>query len=704
MGQVASKLCSCNEAYTEISTSGLNPNKPRKAKKEKFNRRRFKKQENTIQERVTDLEVLEELEFVSHVDIKGFKKDRLENKKPPERSFEKYRKRRIKGRKVYRRHNSDIVNLKRAGFDILDLARDWKHRKPSRDHFEVGKAEEGSVVHQESRLIALELDNILDHLEKQPNQTGGENRCFEVDFAKIAKKENLRLFEQKQKDQESLKREPKHDRKKGGVKRKKKRYKKVRHKTKSTKDKTTEDSSVDFGKAPNFERRSPSVEMFDIGDQEDERELQRREREQKEKEAKKERKKRRKNSSKENKKDRKRNEESGYDNSNSMNFIQVPSLSRTKLLAKSSPNKSSRPNELEEEENDKILPLVEKLQKKGNGFKSIKSKLRSQSGLKAHSERNLKTGNSTNNSKRQKYQNQGKSVSYSRSKEQENIDNASSYATCQGFDNMTLGSLLSSRMSSGAPSKLPFSKRDLFAEFVSEMEDITTYFNFEEPFAMEEVLIDEKSADHTVFGDYINSVMVTFCPEIRDDIYTSYGVYFKKRIIKSRSLLLLKADFSIIKVLLNKKVSLGEQFQRMCKMRLKDKGDFEDESDALLLYNYEIEGKTVDKHKGDLRTVRIGSEKVFPNKKHVLYVYERSQNVNQFYSMGKKELTLRAVKGDGALGKEAAYLIKMIVKFEKVSPLYTKAYIYQEMFWPEDIGLRALRRLTINQHTLSFIL
>ena len=107
-------------------------------------------------------------------------------------------------------------------------------------------------------------------------------------------------------------------------------------------------------------------------------------------------------------------------------------------------------------------------------------------------------------------------------------------------------------------------------------------------------------------------------------------------------------------------------------------------------------------HKGDpkeFRTIRIGTQKSFPNGKTISLVYERSQDLHEFNTEGEKRMANIKLENPPDMN---TYMIRSITKLERVSDRYTKAYIYCEMFWPEAMSLQILRRKTISLLTSSY--
>ena len=106
---------------------------------------------------------------------------------------------------------------------------------------------------------------------------------------------------------------------------------------------------------------------------------------------------------------------------------------------------------------------------------------------------------------------------------------------------MTIGSLISSSGFGSRASRqtMGLSKKDIFSELIYEMEGLRTYFDFEENSPLEEILLEQSNLG---ISQGIKSIVLTFCPDIRSTVFEQQGAYFKKRIIKSRGLLILDMD------------------------------------------------------------------------------------------------------------------------------------------------------------------
>jgi len=283
----------------------------------------------------------------------------------------------------------------------------------------------------------------------------------------------------------------------------------------------------------------------------------------------------------------------------------------------------------------------------------------------------------------------------STSKPQLNLKNSDSesFHTCRGFDAMTIGSLLSSSGFGSKRSKkdMSLSKKNMFSEFLYEMESLITYFDFEENYPFEEIILDEQNLSES---NGIKSILLTFCPEIRDDVFEGVGTYFKKRIIKSRCLILLKKSLKHTKEALCAGFT-SDRLSRQTALHLKGKADFDDKLDSFIIYSYKFD----DEEPQSFKTIRIASQKTFHNGKTAALVYERSQDIQNFYWDSRKRLL--NIKNEGQ-DKEKAYLLKSLSKIEKASENFTKVYMYTEVYWPESMSLKKLRAMTISLMTAGF--
>lgn len=320
-------------------------------------------------------------------------------------------------------------------------------------------------------------------------------------------------------------------------------------------------------------------------------------------------------------------------------------------------------------------------------------------------------------------------ISKGKDSSSENIrsDNSSSFKTFDpkncGLDALTIGSLISSSGFATRLSRkqtLEITKKNIFGEFIYEIEGLSHYFNFNTENPTEEVLLDEKEVK---FSKGIHSILLTFCIDVRPIPHPKLGFNFKKRVITSRCLLILNMGFREAQSALRKEAVEPNSLSSWTKTKLKDSGDFDHPLDAVVEYSY----PTIEGNIDHFTTIRIASQKSYQNtSKTVAYVYERSCNLHEFSQQTNDPLPelstqFKKSKSNNNIGppsthkqspkktnkftskRQKSFMLKKISKLERVSQRYTKASIYSEMAWPEDLPLESLRKKTICLMTSNFI-
>lgn len=102
-----------------------------------------------------------------------------------------------------------------------------------------------------------------------------------------------------------------------------------------------------------------------------------------------------------------------------------------------------------------------------------------------------------------------------------------------------------------------------------------------------------------IMGKYICKCLVSMEFDIQTKMYPNLGLYFKKRIVKSASQLLLKADFDTLRLLMRKNlvaesmqfdssVNSKVQISKKAEQSLNGIGDFSSKNDTIWSYKCEI--------------------------------------------------------------------------------------------------------------------
>lgn len=247
---------------------------------------------------------------------------------------------------------------------------------------------------------------------------------------------------------------------------------------------------------------------------------------------------------------------------------------------------------------------------------------------------------------------------------------ASSYSfkSCNEFDNLTFASLVSS----GTTLKrfgTSVSKKELFQELMFEIERFSEYFNFSAQLPLEEILFDKSNINGSS-----EKKLITFCPQLTE-LPTKHGGTTRRRIIVSRGSLIKNQSFKEYQISSNKKIEGNTS--RYLQKRLVNFGDFDNELDALVNYSI-LTGNPLPE---TLHTFRMATGKKFPNGKQIFYEFERSINLQEFFTQ----------IGEGSIVDLKTYLIKKLSKIEILNDNFIKIDFYSEYYFPETMKISQIR-------------
>jgi hypothetical protein len=264
-----------------------------------------------------------------------------------------------------------------------------------------------------------------------------------------------------------------------------------------------------------------------------------------------------------------------------------------------------------------------------------------------------------------------------------------SLKTCKDWDNLTFNSLVSGGGNSSlrrlTQSSAQISKRDLFQDFMFEIESFGEYFGMAEIFPLEETIKDGSD-----LVDPHERILVTFCPKIKEFPIEKMNRVSKKRLIVSRGMFILRKSQKELLVRLNQKRE--GSFSRFIMKRLQNCSDFDNEADALIKYIVSL-GEA----KEQLKAVRIGMGKRYSSGKELFYTYERSVDLADFYKALDQEQASLLSKPE-ALARP--FLLRGINRMEVLNKEYIKVDFYNEFYFPEQVKLAAIRKTLIHFYTL----